>query len=85
MFRISLLLWLFTLAALNLSLKHVLIWQQGKPRWVGANRSEFRRDYQLLLIMVPALLVLFEVQGVRHGGGSEVQELESSRMSVMGP
>jgi hypothetical protein len=58
---------LLALAALHFlapeNLKHDLIWLNGKPRWVGARRSEFRRDYLLLLMGVPALLALFEVQG----------------------
>ena len=45
------------------SLKHDLAWRDGSPRWVGANRSEFRSAYFLLLVMLPAMLILFEHRG----------------------
>ena len=45
-------------------LKHDLVWLNGElPFRVGANRSEFPREYLLLLMGIPALLALFEVQG----------------------
>jgi hypothetical protein len=56
------------------NLKHDLTWQGGQPRWVGANRSEFRNAYLLLLILVPALLIQFEVlgrQARRRSGSAE--------------
>ena len=44
-------------------LKHNLIWQANRPDLVEANRSEFRTAYLVLGLMIPALLIQFEVQG----------------------
>ena len=45
------------------NLKHNLIWRADRPGWVGANRSEFRSAYLMLCLLIPALLIQFEVQG----------------------
>ena len=44
-------------------LKHYLIWQGNRPRQAGANRSEFRSAYLMLCLMIPALMIQFEIQG----------------------
>ncbi len=58
---------LATLLALDFlapgDLKHYLIWQGDRPRQAGVNRSEFRSAYVMLCLIIPALLIQFEVQG----------------------
>lgn len=44
----------------------------SEGRWVGASRAEYRSAYVLLLVLIPAMLIQFEIQArlARRRGGS---------------